>query len=88
MKKLGDSDVLRMQIIDADDNVWRSLPLEIGSPTGVARKFHVFERDENRVTLLELDSSRIDEPVYKFDDARGSVVWTDSGRHLGGIFGG
>jgi hypothetical protein len=88
MKKLGSSDVLRMQIIDADDNVWRSLPLEIGSPTGVARKFHVFERDENRVTLLELDSSRIDEPAYKFDDARGSVVWTDSGRHLGGIFGG
>ena len=88
MKPLGGSDILRMQIVDGDGNVWRGSPLELGKPTGVVRRFHVFERDENRVTEVAVDSSRVDEPFYGFDDARGSVVWTDSGRHLSGISGG
>ena len=88
LKQLGRADILRMQIVDANENVWRGAPTELGKPTGETRRFHVFERDENRVTEVSVDSGRVDEPFYGFDDARGSVVWTASGRHLSGIFGG
>ncbi|MBE6397170.1 MAG: hypothetical protein E7046_09220 [Lentisphaerae bacterium] len=88
IKPLGKSDVLRMRIIDSKERVWRGSPLTIGEPTGNLRRFHVFERDEGRVTEIAIDSSRVDEPKYDFSRNRGSVVWTSSGRHLSGILGG
>ena len=88
MKPPCGSDVLRMQIIDGHGNVWRGSPLVLERPAGKLRKFHVFERDEGRVSELAVDACRAEEPEYRFDQTRGSVVWTESGRHLSGILAG
>ena len=88
MKPLGRSDVLRLQIVDADRNVWRGSPVVLERPTGRTCDFHVFERDDGRVTKVSVDSCRAEMPEYRFEPTRGSIVWTDSGRHLSGILGG
>ena len=88
LKPFSASDVLRLQIVDGRGNVWRGSPLVLERLTGEMRTYHVFERDEERVTELSVDSCRAEMPYYGFKMSRGSVVWSDVGRQLSGIFAG
>lgn len=88
LKPVDKSGVLRLQIVDSDGHVWRGAPRTFYRPSGKMRTFHIFERDEERVTSLTMDVNRLDEPDYDFVLTRGSVVWTDAGRNLCGILGG
>ena len=88
MKPIAGTSVLRLQTVDENDHVWRSEPVTFFAPSGAKKTFHVFERDEERVSTLSLDANLVLEPSYSFDDARGSVLSSPAGRAYWGILGG
>jgi hypothetical protein len=51
-------------------------------------KFHVYERDADKVTETEADESRFLKTEYVFEPSRGSVIPCAGGRNLWGILGG
>ena len=88
MKPIAGTSVLRLQTVDENDRVWRSEPVTFYSPSGAMKKFHVFERDVEKVSEIALDANLAIEPSYSFDDARGSVLSSSAGRAYWGILGG
>ena len=88
MKPVSKTSVLRLQTLDANDRVWRSDPVALFGLTGSAKTFHVFERDEERVSEVTLDAGLVAEPTYDFGAERGSVLYSSAGREFWGILGG
>ena len=88
MRPKDAASVLRMQIVDVNDRVWRGCPSSLFRPSGEKRTVSVFERDEERVTDLTLDAALVPDIAYDFDPSRGSVVWSDKGLSYCGILGG
>ena len=80
--------ILRLETVDEDYRVWRSSPFVCGGPSGKTAKIHVYERDEDRVTEVSVDTSRLTSVDYAFEPSRGSVVACAGGRNLWGILGG
>ena len=90
-KPIDDNCVLRLQVIDKNDRVWRSAPYQFfRRKTGKTVAFTVFERDEERVHRVALDESLVPaEIAYDFSPTRGSVVAANGlGRAYWGILGG
>ncbi len=77
--------ILRLEAVDEDYHVWRSKPFVCGHDTGVKVPFHVYERDDDRVSSIAVDSSRVPQATYTFEPSRGSVVSCVGGRNLWGI---
>ncbi len=88
MKPVSAKGVLRMQVVTADERVWRSQPFTFYQPSGKKRTFHVFERDEERVHEMTADANLLDEPTYDFVQRCGDVIWTSAGRELFGTLAG
>jgi len=81
--------ILRLEAIDEDYKVWRSKPFVLGKPSGKMVKFHVYERDADKVSETAADESRFLRTEYEFaPSSRGSVVSCIGGRNLWGILGG
>ena len=80
--------VLRLETVDEDYHVWRGKPFVCGKDSGKTVRFHVYERDADRVSETAVDSSRIPLADYAFEPSRGSVVACAGGRNLWGILGG
>ena len=80
--------ILRLETVDEDYHVWRSSPFVCGGPSGKTATIHVYERDDDRVTEVSVDTSRLAVVDYVFEPSRGSVVACAGGRNLWGILGG
>ena len=80
--------ILRLETVDEDYHVWRSSPFVCGGPSGKTATMHVYERDEDRVTEVSVDTARLAAVDYSFEPSRGSVVACAGGRNLWGILGG
>ena len=80
--------ILRLETVDEDYLVWRSSPFVCGGPSGKTATMHVYERDEDRVTEVSVDTARLAAVDYVFEPSRGSVVSCAGGRNLWGILGG
>ena len=80
--------ILRLETIDEDYHVWRSRPFVFGEPSGRVARISVYERDEDRVSEIAVDASRLTAVDYAFEPSRGSVVACSAGRNLWGILGG
>ena len=80
--------ILRLETIDEKYRVWRSKPFVLGEASGKRVKFHVFERDSEKVSEISADASRFLDVRYEFAPSRGSVIPCPGGRNLWGILGG
>lgn len=80
--------ILRLETIDENYKVWRSKPFVLGKASGKKVKFHVFERDSEKVSEVSADASRFLDVKYEFAPSRGSVIPCSGGRNLWGILGG
>jgi hypothetical protein len=80
--------ILRLETIDENYKVWRSKPFVLGKTSGKKVKFHVFERDSEKISEVTADSSRFLDVKYEFAPSRGSVIPCSGGRNLWGILGG
>ena len=80
--------ILRLETIDEKYRVWRSKPFVLGKASGRRVKFHVFERDSEKVSEISADASRFLDVRYEFAPSRGSVIPCPGGRNLWGILGG
>ena len=80
--------ILRLETVDEDYHVWRSRPFVCGEPSGRMVPLHVYERDEDRVSEVAVDATRLPTLDYAFEPSRGSVVACSAGRNLWGVLGG
>ena len=80
--------ILRLQIVDEKDRVWRGGAISLHRPSGRKRTIGIFERDDECVSQLSVDEALVPEYEYDFNPDRGSVVWSDKGLQFCGIKGG
>ena len=80
--------IIRLETVDEDYHVWRSKPFVCGEPSGKFATIHVYERDNDCVSEISVDASRLPNAEYVFEPSRGSVVFCPGGRNLWGILGG
>ncbi|MBE6396908.1 MAG: LamG domain-containing protein [Lentisphaerae bacterium] len=80
--------VLRLQIVDEKDRVWRGNAISLCRPSGRKRTVSIFERDEEVVSRLSVDETLVPEHGYSFDSSHGSIVWSEHGLQFCGIKGG
>jgi len=86
-KPIEKASVLRLQLIGMDYRRWLGRPASVYRPSGKTIRTHIYERDAQTVTEVELDASMLEIPEADFSGQRGSVMYLGSGRALAGMRG-
>ena len=79
--------VFRMEAIDSRYRVFRSAAVPVAKGGGNAVRYHVYERDLDRVTEVAVDAGRVPVVQYEFNPSRGGVLATGADRGLWGVCG-
>ena len=79
--------VFRMEAIDSRYHVFRSAAVTVAKDSGHGVRYHVYERDLDRVSEVTVDAARVPVVQYEFNPSRGGVLATGADRGLWGICG-